>query len=227
MKRLVALTTCLLVAMALCAPQALAGQRPKKPAAEGEKKAAEGDTVYVLQDTDAVILRDGTRIAGTILCAGQTAVTLLTPDGEKTIPREKIERVIKNSDAGFPKKFKAEKTDGHKFLVEAPPEEEGADDDEGNAPAQRPKRTSKPKRKATPKSKAPAKRTPKAKPGTPKLPKLPGGLPKLPGGLGGLKFPKDPAKLKAMLQQLKKSGKLQAIMKDPRASQLLRKALKQ
>ncbi|MBM4041143.1 MAG: hypothetical protein FJ290_21795 [Planctomycetes bacterium] len=65
-----------------------------------------------------MVLRDGTRINGTILAAGQAAVTIMTYEGEKTIPREKIERVIQNADAGLPRKFAAEKDEavGHKFL---------------------------------------------------------------------------------------------------------------
>ena len=191
-----------------------------EPGAESHEKGAEAGTVYVLQDTDAVILRDGTRISGTILCAGQAAVTLLTPDGEKTIPRAKIERVIKNTDAGFPKKFKAEETDGHKYLVEAPPEDEVPADEGDDGPGGKPKRKPRAKPKATPKTKAPATRTPKARPQTPKLPNLPGDLP-------NIQLPKDPAKLRALLQKLKKEGKLQALMKDPRASEMLRKALRQ
>ncbi|MFW6161788.1 MAG: hypothetical protein ACODAJ_03410 [Planctomycetota bacterium] len=76
-----------------------------------------------------MILRDGSEVSGTILCAGQAAVVLLTPDGEQTIPRAAIERVVKNADGSFPKKYKAETLDGHKFLVEAPPESPpGAED---------------------------------------------------------------------------------------------------
>jgi len=167
-------------------------------------------------------------------------VTILTPDGEKTIPREKIERVIKNADAGFPKKFKAEPNDGHKYLVEAPPDEYNPDDEGGPAP-KRPKAKPKARPKANPKTKrtprTPGKRTPKAQPGKPTLPNLPN-LPNLPGGLPNLRnlpnlpnlpggLPKDPAKLRALLQRLRKEGKLDQLLKDPRASDLLRKAMRQ
>jgi hypothetical protein len=91
----------------------------------------------VLLDNDAVVLRDGTRISGTILCAGQAAVTILTSEGEKTIPREQIERVIQNADAGLPTKFPAEPDalGAHKHLIDVsgalPPPPKKAEEPKG------------------------------------------------------------------------------------------------
>ncbi len=214
------------------------GGRPGGGPAGGEEGEEEEGFVYVLEDSDQVILRDGTRIAGTILCAGQAAVTILTPDGEKTIPREKVERVIKNTDGSFPRKYKAEETDGHKFLVEAPPDPPPDGDmggDPGGAPpARKPKARPKAPAKGTPKAapRTPAKPGTTARPATPKLPSLPnlpGGLPNLnlPGGLPNLNLPKDPAKLRDLLQRLQKDGKLRDLINDPRAADMLRKAMKQ
>jgi len=227
MRRWLILACAAAFSLGLCFPAARGGQPAAEPG-EGEEGEKESGTVYVLEDSDKVILRDGTEIKGTVLCAGQAAVTILTPDGEKTIPREKIERVIKNTDGSFPKKYKAEEADGHKYLVEAPPDEPG-DADEGAAPRPRkPKGTPKGQPKARPRArpKAPAKGGPKARPGTPKLPNLPG-LPKLPGGLPNLKLPKDPAKLRALLERLQKDGKLRGLINDPRAADALRKAMRQ
>ena len=211
------------------------GAKPGKGApAEGEEDEEKAGTAMVLQDSDAVILRDGTRIDGTVLCAGQMAVTILTQDKdgkplEKTIPREKVERVIKSADAEFPTKFGTEKLDGHKYLVEAPPEEEeGGEEDlagpggdfDGPPPRRRPKAPGPAKRPKAKPTRPAAKRPPSAK-----LPSV--GLPKLPFKLpGGLKVPKDSAKLRDLLNRLKKGGKLDGLLKDPRALKALKKGLK-
>jgi len=223
MRPLALLVTGVAIAAALGASGALAGQRKgaRKAAKKSTKqeKGGEGGHAFVLMDNDAVILRDGTRITGTILCAGQAAVTILTPDGEKTIAREKIERIIKNTKAGFPKKFKAEEQDGHKYLVEEPAEgEEGMGAPAKPGPAARP----------VPKGKAPAKATKPARPGAPPK-RRPGARPKqprAPGRLPKLNLPKDPAKLKALLDRLKRQGKLDQILKNPQALKMLREALK-
>ncbi len=195
------------------------GPRGMAPGEEpGSEEESEPGTVYVIEDSDKVILRDGTVVEGTVLCAGQAAVTILTPDGEKTIPREQIERVIKNTDGSFPKKYMAEETDGHKFLIEAPPDLPPGDGG-GGGPAPAPART--PRARPAPKGapKAPAKRQPKAPAkARPAAPKMPGGMPNLKS------LPKDPAQLRSLLQRLQKEGKLQDLIKDPRAAELLRKA---
>jgi hypothetical protein len=232
MRRVLLLAVCMAVPLSTAA---LAGAPARGGGGKGGDEEAEPGTVYVLEDHDKVILRDGTEIEGTVLCAGQAAVTLLTPEGERTIPREKIERVIKNTDGSFPRKFVAEEADGHKYLTEAPPEGEGGEDTgvPGAAaapPAKGPRRpkaspTGKRPAKGTPKTRPgrPARGTPRARPATPKLPDLP----KLPGGVPNLKnMPKDPAKLRALLQRLQKEGKLQDLIKDPRAAEALRRAMK-
>lgn len=225
-------------------PKGKARARPKGKARKGApaEEQAEGETgqAYVLEDSDAVILRDGTRIKGTVLCAGAAAVTILIKDEdgkpqEKTIPREKIERVIKNADAGFPKKFATKKLDGHKYLVEAEPEDMGdpenlLDDGGGGAPRPRPR--------PRPRSKAPAKgRTPKRpaaggkRPARPKLPgglKLPPGF-KLPPGVKlppGFRLPKniDPGRLKAIIDRLQKRGMLDKV--DPKLRKAIGDAMK-
>ena len=205
--------------------------RPQKPVKggpakgepkEGEEESEEG-SVFVLPDKDAVILRDGTRVDGTILCAGQAAVTILTADGEKTIQREQIERVIQNADAGVPEKFKAEELDGHKYLKK----EEVAEGDEAEAPP--PKKAVHP---GPPPAKPPAvlKAPPAAAPAQPPVaakPAAPPPVPQPPAAAPSLMLPKDPAQLRAFIDQLRREGKLDALLKDPRALEALRNALKQ
>ena len=240
MKRFLTLAAVALFGLAVSGLAALAGERGEGGGAArpgggggrgggggGEEK--EDGTVYVLEDSDRVILRDGTEIKGTILCAGQAAVTILTPDGEETIPRERIERIVKNLDGSFPKKFKAEETDGHLFLVEAPPDPppgEG-DDEGGGAPKARPKAAPKARPKAAPKAPAkgkpaaPAGRTPAARPARPTQPTLPG----LPNGLPNLKDLNDP-RIQDLLKRLPKGVDPQDLLKDPRVLQRLQDAMK-
>lgn len=219
-------------------PKAAAkGRARPTPAAKGGapgkgapvEKEPEGGQAFVLEDSDAVVLRDGTRINGTVLCAGAAAVTILVKeDGapvEKTIPREKIERVIKNTDAGFPRKYSTKALDGHKYLTEVQDEgdpENLLDDGTGLGPAPAPR----PRPKAAPKGRTPtAPRTPAKRPATPKLP---GGI-KLPPGIQlppGIKLPKDmdPGKLKGILDQLQKRGMLDKM--DPKIRRAIQGALK-
>jgi len=203
---------------------------------KGEEEGEEG-AVFVLQDSDAVVLRDGTRIDGTILCAGQAAVTILTPEGERTIPREQIERIIKNSDAGFPKKFKAEELDGHKYLQDEEAAEGEAAGEEGGppgpklvatpgvrpAPAPAPKPAPKAPAPAGPPAARPAAPPAAPKPAAPAPPQPP----KAPAGVTTITLPKDPAQLRAFIEQLRRDGKLDALLKDPRALEILRKALRE
>jgi len=224
---------------------ALAKGEPKEDEEEGEE-----GSVFVLPDKDAVILRDGTRVNGTILCAGQAAVTILTAEGEKTISREQIERVIQNADAGVPEKFKAEELDGHKYLKkedaeEPPPVKAGGPAappiatlgmppgaPPQPAPAAEKGGAEAPAPAAAPKAlpPAPPKAPPPVAPVQPPAalePPAAGPLPQPPAALPTMTLPKDPAQLRAFIEQLRRDGKLDALLKDPRALEALRKALRE
>lgn len=210
---------------------------PGQQEPEGEEEE-QGGTVLVLTDSDAVILRDGTRINGTILCAGAVAVTILTPEGEKTIPREKVERLVKKADAKSPQEFTPEELDGHKYLmmgsgtlltVPTTKKDEGPEIvPQTPATAQPAKpvqpqpaaaaRPAKPRplaqpRTALPKAKAPAVRKPAApKQAAEALPKL--------------QVPQDPAKLTAFLRKLRQEGTLADYLRDPEFRKALREAVR-
>lgn len=204
---------------------------PKKPPAkkgggEGEEEGDEGgEGAMVLEDSDAVVLRDGTRINGTILCAGQTAVTLLTPEGEKTFPREQIERIVQNADAGLPKKFTAEELDGHKYLKDA----------EGGAPVAA--KTGEPKGPdivpldagtATPAAKGTAPAAPAAPPPAAPVatvqPAAPAGPAKV---LAPVTFPKTQPELHALIEKLRKDGTLNDYLADPKFRDGFREAVRE
>ncbi len=234
MKRLLGFAmACLL----LLTSHALAAGPP--PAEEQQGAGGESGGASVLEDSDAVILRDGTRINGTILCAGAAAVTILAKEGEgegeeaqaveTTIPREKIERIIKNADGSFPKKFATETRDGHKFLIESESVQDApdAEDDWPAAPAVKGRRRAAPRR-APRKKAAPAARQPKQPRARRPAAKLPGGI-KLPPGVKlppGMKIPKniDPGKLKGAIDRLQKRGVLKKI--DPKLRKAIEKAIK-
>jgi len=193
--------------------------------------------VLVLTDSDAVVLRDGTRIEGTVLCAGAIAVTILTPEGEKTIPREQVERVVKNADAKSPEEFTPQELDGHKYLMggsgvlSLTP----AKKDEGPeiVPLARPKPAvapTPPARAAPAKPKAPPGPKPPARP-APQKPKPPAvrqpAAPKQPAkALPKLQLPTDPAQLRALIKKLRDEGTLGDYLRDPEFRKALREAVR-
>jgi len=270
-------------------PPAKGAPRANQGGGEEGEEEEEPPGAFVLPDSDAVVLRDGTRVDGTIVCAGQAAVTILTPEGEKTFPREKIERTIKRTDARSPRKFMAEELDGHKYLIDlegglapAPEPEPPKGPDivplpqqpaaapaaapaapagpaaaparprpraragpaaavvakpapkPGPAPPARPK----PRAKPAPAATAVAKPAPKAGPAAPtRAPRTPKALPAAPprpaapaapaAKLPKITFPKDPAKLQALLQKLRRDGTLAQYLKDPKVLKAFREALQQ
>ncbi|MFP4055347.1 MAG: hypothetical protein ACLF0G_00585 [Candidatus Brocadiia bacterium] len=201
----------------LAGPAALAGQ-PKGEGGEAEGEDT-GPSVSVIPDDDALVLRDGTRIEGTVLCAGQAAVTILTADGEKTIPREKIERIVKNIRDLSPQEWAVEEVDGHKYIVEKGVATASAAEGGPATPAKPKARTATPK--AGPKK-------PKARPDQGKTPNRqpPAPKPKPPAEAAGIEIPDDPAEVRALLQRLRKEGKLQEVLKNPEAFKKIREALK-
>jgi len=201
-------------------------QKPKggQKEPEGEEEEEEGGTVLVLPDNDAVVLRDGTRIEGTILCAGAVAVTILTPEGEKTIPREKVERIVKNADAKSPEEHIPEELDGHKYLMGTggvvaltPPKK-----DEGPEIVPRPKPQPAPPQAAPPQPK-PAQPPAKARP-APAKPKPP--VAKPPKALPKVQVPSDPEQLRALLRKLREEGTLGDYLRDPEFRKALRDAVR-
>jgi hypothetical protein len=219
------------------------------PAAEGEEEEEEEPTASVLRDNDAVILRDGSRIDGTVLCAGQVGVTILSAEGEKTIPRAQVERVVYKTDASHPETLPIEEEDGHKYVR-----------DYSAAPAAKteepPIEIVPPAAPAAPAATAPTTVVPKvatprpapAKPATPAIPRpaqprpaqprtprpatprpvqpnvpTPPNNPRiqLPENLGGMVLPDNPADMKTLIKKLKQEGKLDQVLNDPK----LRKAI--
>jgi len=210
------------------------GKRPQQPARGGkgpqepgsEEEEEQGGTVMVLPDNDAVVLRDGTRVEGTILCAGAVAVTILTPEGEKTIPREKVERIVKNADAKSPEEHTPEELDGHKYLMGTggvvtltPPKK-----DEGPeiVPRPKPKPQPAPPKAAAPRPR-PAQPPPKAQP-APAKPKAPVAKPAKP--LPKVQVPSDPEQLRALLRKLRQEGTLGDYLRDPEFRKALREAVR-
>ncbi|HPD15168.1 MAG TPA: hypothetical protein PLE19_09465 [Planctomycetota bacterium] len=213
---------------------ALKGAPGKAKGAEGEEDEG-GEGALVLLDTDAVVLRDGTRISGTILAAGQAAVTILTHQGEKTIPRETIERIVKNADAGLPTKFAAEEADGHKYLqdtqgaIPAPPK--GAEEPKGpdivSATPAAPAAPAAPVAPAAPAAPAPKAVAPVGPAPAPKAVEPPAKAEApVKGALPAITFPKTQPELHALIEKLRKEGTLNDYLADPTFREGFRQAVR-
>lgn len=210
---------------------------PKAKGPEGEEEGEEKG-IFVLLDSDAVVLRDGTRINGTILAAGQTAVTILTHEGEKTIPRENIERIIKNADAETPRKFVPEELDGHKYLrdiegaLPPPPPKAQAPKGPDIVPIQVAAAPPKAVEPPPPPPKAPEPLPPVAPKAQPPVapapqPKAPGEAPPGVKQLPPITFPKTQVEIHALIEKLRREGTLNDYLADPKFREGFREAVRE
>lgn len=85
-----------------------------------------GGMLKLVTRTDRLTLTDGTKVEGSIVAVGNKAVIIITPEGEKTIAREKIERIERNQlPTRPPRTFETEILDGRERVVVTP----GTDDE--------------------------------------------------------------------------------------------------
>ncbi len=97
--------------------------RDAAPANEPVVQPPAVKTVKLASRRDRVTLTDGTVLEGMIVAAGARAIVIVTPEGEKTVPKDNVERVergVAGADALTLRTFEMEVVDGRERVAVPP-----------------------------------------------------------------------------------------------------------